>query len=126
MEGTQRQARSAVVLRRGPKRLSQLARGLRWGCLRQMPPRAKIPTRFEEGCINYFKRRQQRNQRGYFDPKDQGPSGESLAHAPATSTRYSYGSNEQFVALLASALLAGEATIPSEHIIPVRVLKINS
>ena len=91
-----------------------------------MPPREKIPTRFEEGCINYFKRRQQRNQRGYFDPKDQGPSGEGLAHAPATSTRYSYGSNEQFVALLASALLAGEATIPSEHIIPVRVLKINS
>ena len=91
-----------------------------------MPPRKKIPTRFEESCINHFKRRQQRKQRGYFDRKDQEPSGEGPAHAPATSTRYRYGLNEQFVELLVLALLVGEGTISSEHITPVRVLKMNS
>ena len=92
-----------------------------------MPPRKQIPTRFEEICINHFKRRQQRKQRGSFDRKDQEPSGEGLAHAPATSTRYRYGVNEQFVELLVLALLlAGGGTFPSEHITPVRVLKMNS
>ena len=71
----------------------------------------EYPARFGEGCINYFARRKQRTQRGYFDPKGRGPLGEGLADAPATSDSFPHDSDQQF-----AALRAAEAKRLAEHI----------